>query len=134
MVAYSFKKMFVPAIKAGLGLPFDAEVNHRINAKRQTIRAIGKRRHARQGETMQLYCGMRTRQCFKIGEARCLYVQTISIDVTKKALVLPSFVIDAEAFARADGFRNGASMHAFWLDEHGLGRFDGLLIRWEPLQ
>ncbi len=53
MVAYSFDRRFVPAIVSG--------------AKRQTIRAH-RARHARPGETLQLYTGMRTRQCRKIVE------------------------------------------------------------------
>jgi hypothetical protein len=52
MVAYSFQKQFVPAIISG--------------KKRQTIRAFGKRRHAYVGEPIQLYVGMRTKQCAKI--------------------------------------------------------------------
>lgn len=48
MVAYSFHPRFVDAILGG--------------TKRQTIR-MHRRRHARPGEEMQLYAGMRTRHC-----------------------------------------------------------------------
>lgn len=133
MVAYSFKARFVKPIKAGLGLKVYAEPGDPPCApKRQTIRAIGKRRHARAGETLQLYTAMRTKRCQKIGEAECFYVIPISIVVLKTKLKFPDFVIDADAFARADGFDCAADMHAFWLKEHGPGKFEGVLIRWEP--
>lgn len=45
MVAYSFQKRFVEPIRSG--------------RKRQTIRA-DRKRHARPGEVLQLYSGMRT--------------------------------------------------------------------------
>jgi len=56
MVAYSFKAQFREPILAG--------------TKRQTIRA-DRKRHARLGEALQLYTGMRTRQCKLIGRATC---------------------------------------------------------------
>lgn len=74
MVAYSFKKRFVDPIRVGLSsvsLSFDCQ------PKRQTIRSIGKRRHARPGETLQLYTAMRTKQCRKIGDARCMGVEGV---------------------------------------------------------
>ena len=48
MVAYSFKRRFREPILAG--------------SKQQTIRA-DRKRHARRGEALQLYTGMRTTQC-----------------------------------------------------------------------
>ncbi|MBR0693603.1 hypothetical protein [Bradyrhizobium lablabi] len=119
MVAYSFRRRFVDPIRSG--------------AKRQTIRAVGKRRHARPGETVQLYSGMRTKQCIKIGDARCIYVQPMWIGVRNDSFSLRDIVIDADAFARADGFTSISDMHAFWLREHGVGNFEMLLIKWEPL-
>lgn len=142
MTAYSFKKQFVEPIRVGLGLPptveafaasLDAFGNvSRPQPKRQTIRAVGRRRHALPGETLQLYTAMRTKQCQKIGDATCVYVAAIKIDVLKTKLKFSDFVVDPEAFARADGFAGAADMHAFWLKEHGPGKFEGVLIRWEP--
>lgn len=112
MVAYSFKKRFVAPIRAGLGLimkddkgnwlqcesviddgatvshPFDPykDLAPEARPKRQTIRAIGKRRHARPGETLQLYTAMRTKQCEKIGEARCIAVLPIRIVVKERSM------------------------------------------------
>jgi hypothetical protein len=51
MVAYSFHKRFVSLIQSGI--------------KRHTIRPHRKR-HARPGEALQLYTGMRTKACMKI--------------------------------------------------------------------
>lgn len=137
MPAYSFKHRFIGPIMAGLGIEHRNERGMIVipgpRPKQQTIRAVGKRRHARAGETVQLYYGMRTRQCFKIGDAKCLYVVPIVIGVLKTTLKFSDFVIDADAFARADGFADAADMHAFWLKEHGIGKFEGVLIRWEPL-
>lgn len=133
MVAYSFKRRFVEPIRVGLGLPpsveafaagMDAFGNvGRPQPKRQTIRAIGKRRHARAGETLQLYTAMRTRQCRKIGEALCTEVVPIEIFVGERDMTIRSGkdrIIGGlvDSFARLDGFATAADMHAFWLAEH----------------
>lgn len=136
MVAYSFKRRFVDPIKSGLGLPFD-EIGALVLPKRQTIRAFGKRRHARPGETLQLYHGMRTKQCFKIGEARCVSVHDVTIKVGKHTMPVSLDYAHIGGghlhdFARADGFANSEDMLAFWQTEHGLGKFEGIMIRWEP--
>lgn len=163
MPAYSFKKRFVPNIRAGLQKPAtDVEamaaavelldacggiveaahfaidtVAEMPRPKRQTIRAIGKRRHARPGETVQLYCAMRTKQCFKIGDAKCTAIKRITIQVELDLLpiwVQGEFIGDVpHDFARQDGFEDGHDMREFWLKEHGIGRFEGVLIEWEPL-
>lgn len=52
MPAYNFRKQFAPLVESG--------------QKRQTIRTIGKRRHARAGEPLQLYTGQRTKACRKL--------------------------------------------------------------------
>lgn len=149
MVAYSFKKRFVTPIRLGLGMEIDmadpewvpAEIATTLKPKRQTIRAIGKRRHAREGETMQLYCGMRHPSCFLIAESRCVQVSPIRIDVRKNALLIrlggglrvrPLPPDQIAAFAQKDGFAGADDMHAFWRSEHGFGTFRGFLIEWEP--
>ena len=65
MSAYSFKRRFVNPIRVGLcldpifqiGKHEVSEMEAPIRPKRQTIRAEGKRRHARPGEIVQLYHG-----------------------------------------------------------------------------
>lgn len=143
MVAYSFKKRFVAPIQVGLGIykSGDPETALRAawpSAKRQTIRAIGKRRHARPGDTLQLYTGMRTRQCQAIGVARCVSVVPIRITVREHSMpvVLDGAHIGGgrlHDFALADGFTGAEDMLDFWKSEHGLGTFDGVLIRWESI-
>lgn len=159
MVAYSYKRQFVNPIRVGLGQDPWTELNGKplvedleipIRPKRQTIRAFGKRRHARPGETLQLYHGMRTRQCVSIGVARCISFEGVLLKWSE----WPSFVTfdvmerepgtwrrvgktravkDVEEFARDDGFASFADMRAFWLAEHGGQTFEGALIKWEPI-
>lgn len=139
MVAYSFKQRFVQPIRVGLShvaLSFDCP------PKRQTIRAIGKRRHARPRETLQLYYAQRSPQCEKIGDARCVSVEPIRISVQGSGQIIlkeQGRILDGEhldAFAQSDGFDDWYDMREFWREEHGgkrIGPFVGVLIRWEPL-
>jgi hypothetical protein len=122
MVAYSFDKRFAPVIIAG--------------AKQQTIRARRKR-HARPGEALQLYTGMRTRQCVKIiVDPVCESASSISIwfsDVPEEnSLIIDGVDYDGDLndFARADGFANWPEMRAFWERHHDTVYFEGVLIRW----
>lgn len=125
MVSYSFQKRFVSDIQSG--------------RKPHTIRAHRKR-HARPGEMLQLYCGMRTKSCFKIiPDVVCPQVQDISIWVESD---LPSRVAGIEiagfelcedrmnGFARSDGFTDLYEFGRFWELTHGEGRFDGVVVHW----
>ena len=137
MVAYSFKQRFVQPIRVGLSrvqLSFDCP------PKRQTIRAIGKRRHARPQEVVQLYHAQRTQHCFKIGDGRCASARLIQIDLRPNDFGvriddgnwLRSRQLDE--FAVADGFDDPADMLAFWQANHpDIALFDGALIEWVPL-
>jgi hypothetical protein len=145
MVALSFKEMFVDPIRVGLGIDVFLEVIGEVKPKRQTVRANGKRRPPRPGETLQLYCGMRTKKCRKIGDARCTKVEpielrfvrraddTIGVDIRlgkRKSLRKAA----AETFARADGFRSLDDFIGFWLAVHGAPpKWNGNVIYWEPL-
>lgn len=134
MVAYNFQRRFVPAIESG--------------AKCHTIRRISKRRHARVGEFLQLYTGMRTKSCRKIFEDDRICTLSSRIDL----LILPNCIgairlgearsygkrlrhtdceEQIERFAVEDGFDSAADMHAFWLDFHGAGTFRGMMIGWD---
>jgi uncharacterized protein YqfB (UPF0267 family) len=66
VVAYSFQQRFAPPILSG--------------TKQQTIRA-DRKRHARPGEEMQLYTGMRTKQCELICRTTCISVVPITIEM-----------------------------------------------------
>lgn len=128
MVAYNFKPRFRGAIATG--------------KKTQTIRpgSTGKR-HARIGEPVQLYTGMRTSNCRKITrDPVCIRSEPILIDVP----VSPdapafyrfpdrpehSFTLIDDRFAQDDGFAGAEDMVRFFFDEHGPGIFRGHLIVW----
>lgn len=125
MVAYSFKPRFVAPILAG--------------AKRQTIRA-DRKRHARQGERLQLYTGMRTRSCKAIGTAHCLGADPITLRFKLWPYVyLPWGGYDdpdtLRAFAMADGFPDWEAMTDFWRETHpDVPVFSGVLIRWSEFR
>lgn len=131
MVAYSFKKQFGPPILAG--------------TKAQTIRA-DRKRHARPGEFVQLFTGMRTRQCRRLGESRCVEVLPVRMVFSKRGAaelmqVGERYLVTSsqmDAFARADGFADLEAMARFWWAEHppeggNVLTFEGILIRWQPL-
>lgn len=137
MVAYSFKERFIWPIQIGLGSAVPDSFGMPV-PKRQTIRAVGKRRHARPGENLQLYYGMRTKHCRSIGVARCTKVTPVRIVVRDEFMTVyvgGKHVNGAalNEFAKADGFETAKHMHHFWQAEHGLGIFTGQIIEWEPL-
>lgn len=135
MVAYSFQKRFVEPIRWGLGLDIPDGV---LAPKRQTIRAEGKKRHARPGELIQLYYGLRTKHARRIGVARCTSVSGIRIQVGLGIISVDDYPAirddaDLDAFAQLDGFADWPDMRQFWIDNHVGVQFTGLLIKWEPL-
>jgi hypothetical protein len=134
MVAYSFKQRFVQPIRVGLSrvsLSFDCP------PKRQTIRAIGKRRHARPGEELQLYFAQRSPECELIGKARCIAVENIIIWPGNMTIMLAGKIQTArqiQSFVRQDGFEGVEDMQLFWKENHpGIDKFEGVMIRWESL-
>jgi len=135
MVAYSFRPRFAEPIASGH--PATGIV------KRQTIRAP-RSRHARPGELLQLYQGMRTKHCRKlIADQVCTAVRPVRLwisrgyvrfDDTGEAFGITAMLDD---FARADGFLHWADLQAFWRAEHEQAAdpemaFAGVLISWEP--
>lgn len=130
MVAYSFKKQFSPPILAG--------------TKAQTIRA-DRKRHARPGEELQLYTGMRTKHCKLVARVPCVGVETVRLVFSRRGaselfrvadqLIPPAAM---ERFAQADGFPSVEAMAGFWWAEHPPEEgdtldFTGVVIRWTPL-
>lgn len=120
MVAYSFKKRFADAVESG--------------AKSQTIRAPRKR-HARPGELVQLYTGMRTKQCRRLGYDVCKDVLAIDLDFSSDTITLEdSSVIkrrsQLDELAQRDGFADWDEMKSFWPNATF---FSGVLIMWEPI-
>ena len=126
MVAYSFKAQFANSVESG--------------RKIQTIRADRKNGHASAGDRLQLYTGMRTKDCRKLRpDPLCLSVEPIKIKLST-ATGLTTVIIGGQylnacqalAFAQADGFDSVEAMGKFFQDTHGLP-FEGFLIKWEPL-
>ena len=137
MVAYSFKRFFAPQIVLG--------------SKSQTVRA-NRKRHARPGEELQLFQGMRTRNCRKIiDDPTCRAVSPIVLTFDSAGtgmdwIEIAGTSLDAaemEEFARKDGFDPAhvdlggetalENLVRFWTSEHGkLVQFEGVLIEWAP--
>ena len=126
MPAFSFKKQFVEPIQNGTK-------HHTIRAERKDGRVP-----AKAGDTLYLYCGMRTKGCFKIfvgplGDVTCTKVQRIEI----YELVMggwgikldgqPLMFDEAAQLARCDGFGSFKEMMAFW---EGRLPFKGYIVHW----
>lgn len=132
MVAYSFCKRFVAPILRGLH-PEDGVAD----MKMQTIRT-DRKRHARPGEELQLYCGMRTKSCFLIGRATCTDIRKVTIDFPRDRINVDYISMTTtgqlNAFSQCDGFVNWDDMRKFWREEHpGVDQFAGVLIMWRPI-
>jgi hypothetical protein len=125
MVAYSFKDRFAGPILNG--------------TKGGTIRASrGGRGHARPGEMLQLYTGMRTEECQHICDRKCLATSRILLNLDSMGKPAIIKIYDGASVCRyrgpaLDGFADFAEMAKFWFTIHGPGRFDGWHIRWLPL-
>lgn len=124
MVAYNFKARFESPILT--------------RRKSGTIRSIGKKRHARPGEVIQLYAGSRFRPQL-MATATCTDVIAISLTFSQPGVWLGhpingAPVIGLDDFARGDGFADWQDMAEFWRGTHGkrLGPWTGLWIRWDP--
>lgn len=129
MVALSFKPEFVVAIDAGI--------------KRRTIRRVRKAGNPKKGQVLQLYTGLRTKDCEKIRDVTCTRVRSVLIDhmgvtLDGRGLIAghsPAFLggPDPEEydgdFAHADGFESFGDMVEFFEGHYGLP-FEGQLIEW----
>lgn len=124
MVAINFKAQFVPLIVTG--------------EKLQTIRL---RARCKPGDALQLYTAQRTKQCRKIGDAFCKDVMPIHIDFGEHRIetfhdrvrARRTTMMQANDFARADGFADWEQMKAWFAKNHPtlpLNAFAGELITW----
>lgn len=136
MVAYSFQRQFVEPIQVGLGILHPGPTA----PKRHTIRA-DRKRHARPGEELQLYRGMRTKACFLIGRARCTAARPIELVFRgrRKGVWIYGERVCAslasrDQFAKNDGFEDWAAFAEFWKENHGDPEsWHGIIIHWSPL-
>lgn len=117
MVAYNFQRRFADDVATG--------------RKRQTIRAPRKdNRHAKPGDRLQLYTGMRTKACRKLDEGICKISTYCAI--REDGITLGNHPrVDIDEFAVADGFEDFESMKTWFRKTHGLP-FIGQLIVWDP--
>ena len=130
MVAYSFKPRFAEPIIAG--------------TKGGTVRKDrGGSGHAKPGDMLQLYTGMRTKRCRMIDARTCVAVVPITLsfgmfNIEHVRLDNAAFAIHEaqrlDAFACFDGFADWGDLKRFWRDEHGEeDQFYGWHIRWLDL-
>jgi hypothetical protein len=127
MVAYNFQAQFVADVESG--------------KKTQTIREHGKKQPPKVGDELQLYTGMRTKNCRLLRRAKCTSLEVIEIRSHFRHVLIGTPSGDTyqfnrltdgviEKFAKADGFE---SVDAFfkYFESGGIGNyFSGFLIRW----
>ena len=118
MPALNFQKQFAPDVRSG--------------RKSQTIRA--KRKHPiKEGDTLYLYTGMRTKHCQKLKEVKCNSVLDFSIIANGASCTVgqhPLYHIESlNKIAVADGFENWWEMARWFSETHSLP-FEGDLITW----
>lgn len=125
MPALNFKKQFVPKIQA--------------QEKRSTIRAERKN-PIKVGDVLQLYTGMRTKQCTLVGTAECSNITPVKIADDAPYILMKlsgdidykwyRFVEDAlKHFHTTDGFDTYDEMKTFFRKQYQLP-FTGNLIEW----
>lgn len=129
MPALNFKERFAEDVEIGV--------------KRQSVRAHRKdgKPHAKVGDMLKLYTGMRTKKCRLLGEAEVVDIADVRIEPTQmyingtllfSALFSRDDPMTDDEFAQADGFGGFMDMVDFFQEVHGLP-FEGVVIRWgEP--
>lgn len=116
MVAYNFQARFADAVASG--------------AKKQTIRAPRKNGHAKVGDPIQLYTGLRTSATRKLRDPDPICTKSTYCAIREDGVTtgtLPS--TDLNEFAQRDGFADFAAMKEWFRQTHGLPFF-GQLIMW----
>jgi hypothetical protein len=105
MVAFNFKEQFVPNIKKGI--------------KKQTIR---KTIRCKKGDKLELYTGMRTKQCKKIKDTICIDIYPIAITENKLSSGRTQLITktNLDNFAIKDGFKNWEDFKLFFKIHYGL--------------
>lgn len=120
MPSYNFKPQFGDAIRSG--------------AKRQTIRARGKRKPPKAGEIAYCFTGLRTQHVSRLGSFPIESAEPIGISAAGRTVRIPRdgrwCDLDAgeiEQLARADGFACADDFFVFFESEV---TFSGYLIKW----
>jgi hypothetical protein len=131
MPALNFMKSMAPLVESG--------------EKRQTIRRPGR---FKVGDRIQLFTGLRTKACLKLGESTCTEVLPIVIDGDAFPVITIGLkqlnIGECEEFFHADGFLSEElnrtsrmidltdQFLGFFRDHYGLP-FTGELIKWGDL-
>jgi ribosomal protein L2 len=116
MVAINFSSRFAPLVEDG--------------TKRQTIRRTAR---CKVGDRLQIYTGQRTADCRKLINADpvCTFVGYVHLRPDGITVGnVNSHPRDIDEFARADGFRDYADMHAWFAETYGSPFFIGSMIKW----
>lgn len=114
MTAFGFKQRFVPAIRA--------------RTKTQTIRKFRKDgRYPPIGGELQLFTGLRTKNCVRLGTARVLGIHRLTIDwphswvdidygngKPKRLNCWDGSEVELDPFAHSDGFEDWKAMWDFF--------------------
>lgn len=119
MVAYNFQAQFADAIERG----------HKIS----TIRPVGKRKHAKKGDRLQLYTGMRTKGCRKLRDAVCHDSYRINLYHDYAYSFDPAEIWHDEECARlaaSEGFESYQDMARWFYDRYGELPFHGVRVTW----
>ena len=123
MVAINFQPNFADEVEWG--------------KKRQTIRRAAR---CKPGDALQLYTGMRTKQCRKLGDAICTRIRPVVIRDTE--MLLDGRIVFAgdarrddlgdhdNDFARKDGFEGFMEMAEWFQARYGALPFEGVVIEW----
>ena len=113
MVAFNFKQQFSR----------DVELGNKV----QTIR---RKARCKPGDRLQLYTGMRTKQCRKLADAICTTVRTVHID--SDTLLIDGCGVygwHRTCRARDDGFDSFDAFVGFFRKQYGLP-FRGNIVSW----
>lgn len=116
MVAFDFKPRFAPLVAAG--------------TKCQTIR---KSMRAKPGDRLQLYTGMRTKNCRKLVEPDpiCTMVDYVGIRPEYMTVGDTAKHPSADEFARRDGFADYNDMVRWFNETYGSPYFTGYVHVWK---
>lgn len=119
MVAFNFSPEFADDVESG--------------RKCQTIRRT---KRGKVGDPVQTYTGQRTKRCRRLRKDEPRLETVDYIHIAPDGITLGNKVLhpgNVDDFARADGFRNYAAMHAWFKARYGSDHFVGYLHRWSPL-
>lgn len=137
MVAYGFQAEFIPLI-----------LERRKTGTIRQERKGGGNRHARHGDTMQIYSGWRTAQARREATAECLDARPIRLNfrygfvkvfngrswIFAASLGAALSPVGLEGFAWADGFEDWDALEKFFRAKYHMPEweFSGVWIRWDP--